>query len=160
LGCTIDTLVLELPIELYFELDRPYIAGGWSELAFFAAVTFAEQAAATLIDAGIDKVDIISMDIATSIEGAIPTSIDTSFGAAPINDFDLEVDTDDNGLPGPHRLELDTQTITTEATDGAQEVELGLELDQVSLVLGDFEVPVDCRGPTLVGVSARFPVGP
>jgi hypothetical protein len=158
LSCTIDTLVLELPIELSYELDRPYVAGEPSELAFSAAVTFTEQVATTLIDAGINEVDIISIDIAAWIEGALPASVETSFGAAPINDFDLEVDTDDDGIAGPHRIELDTQTFATEPIEDAEEVELGLELDRVSLVLGDFEVPMDCLSPTLVGFTVRFPI--
>ncbi len=158
LSCPIDTLVLEVDIELSYELDQPYVAGGSSELAFSAAVTFSELAAATLIDAGIDKVDIISMQIATSLEGATPALVETSF-AVPINDLDLRVDTDDNGLPGPHRLELETVVATTTVIPGASQVELGLRTDQVSLVLGDFEVPDDCLSPTLVGFNARFAVG-
>lgn len=159
LSCTIDTLVLEIPIELSYELDQPYVAGGSSELAFSAAVTFSEMAAATLIDAGIDNIDIISMQIATSLEGATPALLETSF-AVPINDLDLQVDTDDNGLPGPHRLELETVVATTSVAPGASQVELGLQTDQLSLVLGDFEVPDDCISPTLVGFTARFVVEP
>ena len=45
-------------------------------------------------------------------------------------------------------------------TQGADEVELGLGLDQVSLVLGSFNMPTDCLGPTLVGFTARLPVEP
>lgn len=160
LSCTIDTLVLEIPIELSFELDRPYVAGSSADLGFSAAITFGEQAAVTLIGAGISKVDIISMQIETWVEGATPAMLETSLTSAPINDFDLAVDTDDNGVAGPHRIELETQTIATEASEGAEEVELGLGLDQVSLVLGDFEVPSGCLGPSLVGFSARFPVEP
>jgi hypothetical protein len=160
LRCTIDTFVLEFPIELSYELDSPYRTGEPVELTLSATVTFTELATTTLIDAQIGKIDIISMDIAAWIEGAIPPSIEASFGAAPINDFDLEVDTDDDGIAGPHLIELDPQTIATEAMEGAREVELGLELDRVSLVLGDFEVPMDCLSPTLVGATARFPVEP
>lgn len=122
-------------------------------------MTFSEQAAATLIDAGIDKVDIISMQIATWLEGATPAQVETSF-AVPINDLDLQADTDNNGLPGPHRLELETIVATTSAAPEARQVELGLRTDQVSLVLGDFEVPDDCLSPTLVGLTARFAVEP
>jgi hypothetical protein len=158
LDCTIDTIALEIPIELFFELDEPYSEAGSSKLTFSAAVTFDEHAATTLIDAGVSKIDIISMEIATSVVGATPQTIETSLVAAPINDFDLEVDTDDNGVPGPHRLELESVTSASAATQGAEEVELRLGLEQVSLVLGDFHVPTDCVGPTLVGSSARFPV--
>jgi hypothetical protein len=160
LSCTIDTLVLEIPIELSFELDRPYTEEGSANLTFSAAVTFDEQTATALIDAGIPKIDIISLEVASWVDGATPEIVETSLTAAPINDFDLEVDTDDNGVPGPHRLELDTVAIATAATKGAREVEFGLGLDQVSLLLGDFNVPTDCLGPTLVGFTARFPVEP
>ena len=125
-----------------------------------AAVTFEEQAATALIDAGITKLDIISVEISTWVDGATPPIAGTSLGAAPINDFDLEIDTDDNGVAGPHRLELDTVAIATTVAEGASEVELGLGLEQVSLLLGDFLVPTDCFGPTLVGFTARFPVAP
>jgi hypothetical protein len=160
LGCGIDTLNLELPIELSFALDRPYTAGGSANLAAFAAITFGEQAVAMLIDAGITKIDIFSVEISPWIRGATPPTVETSLAAAPINDFDLEVDTDDNGIAGPHRLELETATIRTAVAEGAEEVELGLGLEQLSLQLGNFQMPTDCLGPTLVGFSARFPVEP
>lgn len=57
-----------------------------------------------------------------------------------------------------HRIELNTAIIATTVSEGANEVELGL--GQVSLVLGDFDVPTECLGPTLVGFVASFPVGP
>jgi hypothetical protein len=55
LSCTIDTLVLEIPIELFYELDRPYTEGGSATLTFSAAVTFEEQTATALIEAGVSK---------------------------------------------------------------------------------------------------------
>ena len=160
LSCTIDTLVLEFPIELSYEMDRPYTPGGSSDLTFSAAITFSEEASAALIDSGIPKVDIISLQIASWLEGATPAMVETSLAAAPINDFDLEPDTDDNGLPGPHRLELEAVVTTTTVAAGADQVEFGLRTDQISMVLGDFEVPTDCLGPTLVGFTARFAVVP
>jgi|GEM_PF-6363420 len=160
LTCMIDTTVLEIPIELSYALDRPYTEGGSADLSFSAAVTFEEPAVRTLIDAGISKIDILAMNVGTWVIGATPSMIGTSFGAAPINDFDLDVDTDSNGAPGPHRLELDTVMVATRVSKGAQEVELGLGLDQVSLLFGDFLVPEECLGPTLVGFAARFPVEP
>jgi len=160
LSCRIDTLVLEIPIDLSYELDRPYVEGGSANLTFSAAVTFGEQASTALIDAGVSKIDIVSMEIATQLAGATPPMVATSLAAAPINDFDLEVDTDDNGVPGPHRLELNAVVATTTVIEGAEEVELSLGLDGVSLLLGDFRAPTDCLGPTLVGFSARFAVGP
>jgi hypothetical protein len=158
LSCTIATLILEIPIELSFQLDRPYTEGGSADLTFSASVTFDERTATTLIDAGVSKIDIISVEIATWVNGATPSIIQTSFAAAPINDFDLEVDPDDNGVAGPHTLELDTLVVSTAVTEGADEVEFGLALDGVSLLLGDFDVPLDCLGPSLVGFSASFPV--
>jgi hypothetical protein len=160
LSCAIEPLVLEIPIELSYELDRVYVVGGSAELTVSATVTFSEQASTALIEAGVDKVDIISLEISPSVAGATPPIVETSLGAAPINDFDLRLDTDDTGIPGPHRLELDAATVTTTVSEGADAVELGLALEQVSLVLGDFQVPTDCLGPTLVGFSARFPVEP
>lgn len=160
LSCMIDTLVFEIPIDLTYELDRPYTEGGSADLTFSAAVTFGEQASTALIDAGVSKIDIVSMDIASQLAGATPSMVMTSLAAAPIDDLDLEVDTDDNGVAGPHRLELDTVAITTTVIEGADAVELSLGLDGVSLLLGDFRAPTDCLGPTLVGFSARFPIGP
>jgi len=159
LTCGIDTVVLEIRIDLSFALDRPYEEGGSANLAAFAAITFEAQAVAMLIDAGVTKIDIFSIEVSPSIRGATPPTVKTSLATA-INDLDLEVDPDDNGMAGPHRLELETATIRTVVTDGAGEVELGLGLEQVFLQLGDFDVPTDCLGPTLVGFSARFPVGP
>jgi len=160
LSCMIDTLVLEIPIDLSYELDRPYTEGGSANLTFSAAVTFGEQASTALIDAGVSKIDVVSMEITTQLAGATPPMMATALAAAPINDFDLAVDTDDNGVPGPHRLLLDMVATTTTVVESADEVELSLGLDGVSLLLGDFHAPTDCLGPTLVGFSARFPVGP
>ncbi|KPK15134.1 MAG: hypothetical protein AMJ62_10330 [Myxococcales bacterium SG8_38] len=160
LSCTIDTLLLELPIELVYALDRPYVAGASSELTFSAAVTFSEDSAVAFVDAGFRNVDIISLEVATSVEGATPDVLQASLASAPINDFDLEADTDRNGRPGPHRLELEPITTTSSAEQGADQVELRLTMDQISLVLGDFEVPVECLAPTLVGFSVRFAVTP
>jgi hypothetical protein len=158
LSCTIGTLALEIPIDLSYEIDRPYTAGGSVDMTFSGVVTFTEQTSTTLIDAGVSAIDIISIDIASRVRDATPSSIETSFGAAPINDFDLEVDTDDNGIPGPHRFALDTVTITSTANPGARDVELGLAMEQMSIRLGPFNMPTDCLGPSLVGFTVRFPV--
>ncbi|MFZ1864960.1 MAG: hypothetical protein WAU39_12105 [Polyangiales bacterium] len=161
LRCPVDMLVLDLPIELSYRLDRPYVAGGSSELTFSAAITFTNESTAALVDAGIDKIDIISLHITSSVDGAAPQTVETSSSAAPINDFDLQVDTDDDGRPGPHRLELDAATTTSTPDEGAERVELGLtSTSQISLVLGDFEVPTACLSPTLVGFASQFPVEP
>lgn len=160
LSCTIGTLVLEIPIEPSYERARPYTAGDSADLMFSASVIFDEVASAELIEAGASKIDIISMEITTWVLGADPSMLETSWGAAPINDFDLEVDTDGNQMAGPHRIELDTVTSATSASEGSTQVELGLGLDGVSFLLGDFHVPNDCVNPTLVGISAVMPVEP
>lgn len=159
LSCTIDTLVLEIPIELNYQPDRPFVAGAAADLTFSATVIFDEAFSAALIDAGVSKVDIMSMDITSWVLGATPSMLETSL-AMGINDFDLAIDTDDNGIPGPHRLELEAVTTATTAIEGAQELEVGLQFDQIALMLGDFDVTADCLNPTIVGSSARFSVTP
>ena len=72
-------------------------------------------------------------------DGTIVGYIDETGGVA-INDFDVALDTDDNGVAGPHHFRLDDITVTSTAMDGATNVELGLRLDQLSKVLGDFEM--------------------
>jgi hypothetical protein len=160
LGCEVDTLLLQIPIELSYRLDRPYVQASASELTFSAIVTFPEETVGLLIGAGIDRIDIVSLQIASSIDGAAPTTVQTSLAAAPINDFDLTLDTDDDGLPGPLHLALDPITVTSTADEAAERVELGPTSDGISMVLGDFEVPGDCLSPTLVGFASEFPVEP
>jgi len=159
LSCTIGELTLEIPIELSYSPDGRLIAGAAVDLSVSAAVIFDEAFSAAIIDAGVSKIDIMVLDVASSVLGATPTRLETSL-IQGINDFDLEIDTDDNGAPGPHRLEL--QTVTTTATvDGeANEVELGLGLDGLFFMLGDFEIPKDCVDPTLVGFTVSYEVGP
>jgi len=158
LECKIDTLTLEIPIEARFELDRPFSVGSDTELTFSAVVTFDEPAVAALTGAGVDTIDIISMDLDAWVTGALPASVATTFADAPINDFDLAVDVDENGVAGPHRLELNVVTTVTTITEAADQVKLGRGLHQLSLLLGDFLVPSDCLGPTLGGLSGGFPV--
>jgi hypothetical protein len=158
LSCMVDTVLLQIPIDLSYRLDRPYFRGSSSELTFSAVITFPEETIGMLIEAEIDKIDIISVEITSSVEGAAPSTVETLLSEAPINDFDLTVDTDDDGLPGPQQLELDAVTITSTPDEGVERIELGLGTDQISMVLGDLEVPTDCLGPTLVGFASRFPV--
>jgi hypothetical protein len=158
LSCAIDSLVLDIPIELFYELDRNYAQDSSSELTFSAAVVFEEATASALIDAGVSTVDIVSMRVATSIKGASPPLLGVVLTDAPINDFDLEPDTNDDGLPGPHRLELAPITVTSEPTEGATQVEMLLSLSQVLLRLGDFEIPADCVSPALAGPAVLYPV--
>ncbi len=160
LSCAVEPLVLEIPIELVYELDRRYVGGEPTDLTFSAAVIFDEAASAALIDAGTPKIDIISMEVTSLLQGGTPSKLETSLAAAPINDFDLEIDTDDNEVPGPHRLELEMVTVAITPELGATEMSFSLGLDGVSLILGDFEVPSDCLSPTLVGFEASFPVEP
>lgn len=149
-----------MPVDLRFSLDRPLMGDGESELTLDAAVIFDEPTATSLIEAGTSKIDIVSMAVSVRALGGVPSSVETSLGSAPINDFDLEIDTDDNGTAGPHRVELDTATNTVSVIPGVQQVELGLSLNQVSIVLGNFVIPTDCFDPTLVGFSVTFPVTP
>ena len=160
LSCEFDTLDLNIVIELIVELTKPYSSSGSTETTFSASMTFDEESVASFLDAGITVIDIASASITTNVSGATPANMRASFGAAPINDFDLETDPDDNGIPGPHRFDLDPVTTPSTATSGASEVVFDLEFDGVSLVLGDFLVPMDCVGPSLVGVVVSFPVDP
>jgi len=160
LSCRIDDLVLELPIDLSYTLDAPLSAGGSTEMTFSAVFTFPESATEALIDANVDKIDIISLSVGSRVSGATPATLGTSLAEAPINDFDLRTDTDDNGGPGPHALALSSVRTPITVDEAAERVELSLTLEQVSALLGDFLVPNDCTAPTLVGVSASFPVSP
>lgn len=159
LSCTIDTLILEIPIELTYQPDRPWIAGAPVDLSVSAAVIFDEAFSESIIDAGVSKIDIMVIDVASAISGATPSVLETSL-ADGINDFDLIIDTDDDGAPGPHRLELETATTTVSVDEDATAVEIGLGLDGVFFMMGDFEMPDDCLNPTLVGFAARFLVEP
>jgi hypothetical protein len=158
LGCTLDSLMLRFPIVLSYELDEPLTEGAASDLRFTGAVTIDGPTAEALIDAMVPRIDIISVQIEASVAGASPSTLGTFLGTAPINDFNLEIDTDDDGEPGPHRLELETVTVATTPRPGAERVEIGLDLDGVSFVFGDFEVPEDCVNPSLVGSVVTFEV--
>ncbi len=159
LSCTIGELVLEIPLELRYLPDRPLVAGAAVDLSFSATIVFTEAFSAAIIDAGVSKIDIMVIDVASSVLGATPTTLATSL-IEGINDFDLEIDTDDNGAPGPHRVALQTVTTTATVDDNAIDVELGLSLDGLFFMMGDFEVPTDCVDPTLVGFTVSFEVGP
>ena len=160
LNCEFDTLDLNIVIELLVELTEPYSSSASTEATFSSSMTFDEESVASFLDAGVTVIDIVSASVTTDVSGATPTSMRASLGAAPINDFDLETDPDNNGIPGPHRFDLDPVTTTSTATSGASEVVFDLEFDGVSLVLGDFHIPMDCFGPSLVGVVVSFPVDP
>ena len=158
LSCDYSTLELDILIELVVELTQPYSNSRSTEATFSASVTFDERSVASFLDAGIDAIDIVSASLTTSVTGATPATMRASFGAAPINDFDLLADPDSNGIPGPHRLELDPVTTTSSADPEASEVAFDLHFDGISLALGDFHIPADCFGPSLVGILLRFPV--
>lgn len=160
LTCERDTLRLSIPIELVVELTKPFSSSGSTEATFLASVTFDEESVGSLIDEGITSIDIASASVTTNVTGGNPPTMTASLGEAPINDFDLRTDPDDDGLPGPHRLELDPMTVTANAAPEATEVIFGLDFAGVSLVLGDFTIPSDCVSPSLGGVALRFPVGP
>ena len=158
LSCTIGDLILEIPVELSYSPDRPLTAGAAVDLSFSATVVFDEAFSAAIIDAGVSKIDIMVIDVTSSVAGATPTTLETSL-ANGINDFDLAIDTDDNGAPGPHRLDLQTLTTTATVDGDANDVELGLGLDGLFFMMGDFEIPTGCVNPTLVGFAVRFEVG-
>jgi hypothetical protein len=150
--------MLVLPIELSIVPDGSFTPNRAVEVAFSPSFTIDEPAVAVLSDQGIEAIDIISASMATELSGARPRSIQTSLEEAPINDFDLLGDPDDNGIAGPHRFDLQTATEAITASDQANEVEFVLRLDGVSVVLGDFELPRDCFAPSLVGFAVSFPV--
>ena len=163
LSCEFDPLRLNIPIEivveieLVVELTEPYSNSRSTEATFSASVTFDEESVASFIEAGVTTIDIVSASVTASVAGATPAAMTASLGA-PLIDFDLRADPDDNGMPGPHRLELDPVTTTSNATSEAMEVAFTLEFEGISLVLGDFNIPADCVGPSLAGVAVRFPV--
>ena len=82
-----------------------------------------------------------------------------SFGAAPINDFDLQADPDDNGdtwASSARSRPRDGHILChSRYHRGRHSIS---SLSGISLALGDFNIPVDCLGPSLVGVVLRFPV--
>ena len=158
LSCVYDTLQLDILIELVVGLTEPYSSSRSTEATFSSSVTFDEESVASFLDAGVTVIDIVSASVTTKATGAIPAAMMASFGAAPINDFDLQADPDDNGIPGPHRLDLDPVTATSYATPGTTEVAFDLQFEGISLALGDFQIPMDCLSPSLVGVVLRFPV--
>lgn len=157
-SCEYDTLDLHLPIELVVELTKPYSTSGSTEATLSATVTLDEGSVASFLDAGITVIDVISASITSNLTGAVPTTMTASLGSAPINDLDLEEDPDDNGIPGPHRIEFDLTTATSNVASGAREVTYSLPIGGVSLELGDFHIPSDCLGLSLVGVVMTFPV--
>ena len=164
LRCTIDTvdrdpLLLDITIELAYLLSAPYTVAASVDLTFSASVIFDEVASLALIDDGFDVIDVNSIEITTSLDGATPSMLEASLTNG-VNDLDLTLDTDQNGVAGPHRIELDPATTATSAMEGASEVELALALEQISLVLGDVQVPTDCISAELRGFTTRFPVRP
>lgn len=160
-----DTVELNLPIELFVELTEPFSRTDSTEATFSASLIFnEEESVASLIEALINAgdptaIDIVSASVTTNVTGATPDTMTASLGGTPIR-FDLEADPDDDGLPGPHRLDFDSVTVTANATPDATEVLFGLDFRGVSLVLGNVNIPSDCiSSPSLGGVALRFPVG-
>jgi hypothetical protein len=158
LSCAYGALQLDIVIELVVELTQPYSNSRSTEATLSASVTFDEASVASFLDADVPVIDIVSASVTANVTGAVPGAMTASFGAAPINDFDLQSDPDDNGVPGPHRLDLGPMTATSKALPDAREVAFALQFSGISLALGDFNVPADCLGPSLVGVVLRFPV--
>lgn len=158
LNCERDMLQLSLAIELAIELTSPFSSAATTEATLSASVTFDEGSVASLLDGGFTVIDIASMSITTDLSGATPATMTASLGDTPINDFDLQADPDDDGMPGPHRFELDPVTATATTMPGASEVVFNLGFDGISFVLGDFNIPTNCVSPSLGGVQIGFPV--
>lgn len=160
LSCEHATLELNILIELVVELANPYSNSSSTEAAFSPSVTFDEETVASFLDAGFPVIDIVSMSVTTNVTGATPATMTASFAEAPINDFDLRADPDDNGMAGPHRFALGPVTATSNPDAGVMEVTFDLKFGGISFALGDFNIPQDCFGPSLVGIVVRFPVNP
>ena len=159
LRCQYDTLELTLSIEIVVEPLALYSNSTPVETAFSASVTLDESSTTALLDSGISVIDVASAEVVTRILGATPTTMTSSLDSAPINDLDLEADPDNDGTPGPHRLELGRMVAVTTAETGARAITFGVAIGGVSLNFGDFEVPTDCLGTaSLVGTAIRFPV--
>lgn len=158
LSCTYDVLQLNIPIELVVELTETYSNSRSTEATFSATVVLDEESVAALIGESITTIDIVSVSVTSNVTGATPTTMTSVLGSAPVIDLDLQADTDDNGMPGPHRFELDPVTATSDAAADASEVAFGLDFDGISLILGDFSIPTSCLDRSLVGVPVRFPV--
>jgi len=160
LSCENGTLQLSIPIELVVELTEPYSNSRSTEATFSASVTLDEESVASLIDAaGNPLITIVSALVTANVAGATPTMMTASLGGVPFS-LDLQDDPDNNGMPGPHRFELAPMTATANADPGAREVVFRLRTDGVSLVLGTFNIPMNCFSPSLFGPALEFPVSP
>ncbi len=158
LDCEYATLELTLPIELVVELTGSFTHQSSTEATFRATVILDEASVASLVGEGITVIDIASVSVTTNVDGATPATMTASLPGVPIDNFDLQTDPDDNGMFGPHRLELDPVTATASAAPGATEVVFGLGFGGISLALGDFSIPSNCMDPSLRGSSINFPV--
>ena len=158
LSCEVVPIELRIPFDFTVSPDRAYTENGTSEVMLSASMTIDEQTVSALLGSNIDDIDISSGTIGVDLLGATPERIETSLVDTPINDFDLAVDTDDNGVLGPHRFEFETVTATTTVAPSANDVTFRLTFGGISIVLGDFSIPEDCLSPSLVGQPAGFPV--
>lgn len=157
LGCMRPDVSLNLEIELAVRLSEPFVRGTSSDATFGPAVTLTEASTEALIDAGVESIDVTSMSVQTRLLGAEPTTMTTLLADAPIEDFDLSVDPDDDGTPGPHRFELIPITETVVPLGGADTVEFAISA--VAISFGDFSVPESCvDSQSLVGSPLSFPV--
>ena len=119
LSCQNDTLELSIPIELVVELTEPYSNSRSTQATFSATVILDEESVAALIEAGNTLVDIASASVTTNVTGATPTQMTASLSGVPFR-VDLQSDTDDNGMPGPHRLELEPVNSPSNADPAAR----------------------------------------
>jgi hypothetical protein len=159
LSCENGALQLSIPIELVVELTEPYSNSRSTEATFSASMTLDEESVASLIDAGNPVIDIDSASVTANVTGATPPQMTASLGGVPFR-VDLQTDPDNNGMPGPHRFELAPMTATANADPGARMVAFRLRTDGISLVLGTFNIPMNCFSPSLFGPALEFPVSP
>lgn len=157
LGCMRPDVSLNLEIELAVRLSERFVSGTSSDATFGPAVTLTEASTEALIDAGVESIDVTSMSVQTRLLGAEPSTMTTLLADAPLEDFDLRTDPDDDGVPGPHRFELIPITETVVPLQGANMVEFSISA--VAISFGDFSVPQSCvDSQSLVGSPLSFAV--
>ena len=163
-----------LPLELHDRYPRPrdphrahlpagpaVVAGATADLTFSAAVIFDEAFSAALIDAGVSKVDIMSMDITSSVLGATPSMLETSLADGNQRLRPRQSTPTTTGRQAPIAWSWTTVTTTASVDEDATEVELGLGLDGLSLhdgrLRGADRVPRPDPGRILGSISGGKP---